>query len=396
MKSWLSGACTALLLASASFAAPAPAPAPRVEVRAGLGNVRAKLDAGEPVTIAFVGGSITALGGWGDGVVGRLQERYGKEAIFSVNAGLSATGSGVAAFRLDREILPHEPDLVVIEFAVNDAGTTPKKTIRAVEGIVRKIWSADPRTDILFVYLFEPSFEAAYGRGKRPRPVRSHEKVAAFHGIPSIDAGVVINQLHRAGALRLKGPRKPEAGAPPAFARDGIHPYARGHRIYARAVSQGLDSILAGPGARDHAGELDRPIVRNHWQAARKVPLAEWMMSGEWRRVTPEGATRRGITVWESAEAGATVEFGFKGEILKIYELRNAEVGGLEIRIGDEVLEPKSYRAPNAGPPLRVLHVRHPFDPETVQRVSIRVVPVEGEVHPVRLSDLLVLGEVVR
>ncbi len=392
--------CALIATESLGFAAPPVSePAPRVAVRGGLGNVRAKLEAGEPVTIAFLGGSITALPGWRDGLTRRWRARYGKDAVMAVNAGLSATGSDVAVFRLDDEVLAHRPDLVIVEFAVNDAEAAPNSIASAVEGIIRKIWTANPRTDIVFVYFFEPKFEELLRDGRWPRSMAAHERLAAHHGIPSIDAASVVAELVGDGDLRLRGARRAAAGTPPAFSRDGVHPHPNGHRIYERAVAAGLEEILTDSTPRDHSPQLERPLVLDHWEAAKRVPLATWMLDEHWRRLPSDatpGTAKRKIDIWESTAAGATLELGFTGRLLKFYEHRPSETGAVELRIDGELIAEESYRRLNAGPALRVLHVRHRFGEDLVHRVSLRVVaPKGGAFRPVRLGDLLVLGEVV-
>lgn len=384
-----------LLLAAAGFAVAAvKEPPPRVEVRDGLGNVRAKLEAGEPVTVVYVGGSITELPGWRDRVTRHLWRRHGEEAIRSINAGLSATGSDVAVCRLDDEVLAREPDLVVIEFAVNDAGAGPATIRAAVEGMVRKIWARDPATDILFVYLFAPEFEDAIASGARPPSIKTHESVATHYGIPSIDASVVVEGLHREGRLTLAGPKNAGEGGPEVFAPDGIHPYSHGQGIYGRAVVAGLDAIWSDSENGGGPHRLESRLSPDPWESARKVPLAAWMRGDGWRPVTgadAAGFESRAIEVFESPGEGATIEFGFRGTVLKVYEVRNiADPGQLEILVDGKPLEEDSFRPLNVGPRLRVLHVRHRFGGKKVQRVVLRAGP------GIRLGDLLVRGEVVR
>ena len=45
-----------------------------------------------------------------------------------------------------------KPDLVFIEFALNDNGTEKGKIARSMEGIVRRILKSNPLTEIVFVY----------------------------------------------------------------------------------------------------------------------------------------------------------------------------------------------------------------------------------------------------
>ena len=40
--------------------------------------------------------------------------------VRSVNAGIGATNSGYGALRVQRDVIAQQPDLVVVEYAVND------------------------------------------------------------------------------------------------------------------------------------------------------------------------------------------------------------------------------------------------------------------------------------
>ena len=57
----------------------------------------------------------------------------------------------------------------------------------------------------------------------------------------------------------------------------------------------------------------------------------------------------------------------------------------------------ETFRNPSSGPRLRLLHVRRKFDPDMEHRVSLRIIPPSDDPdgsRPVRLGDLLVVGEV--
>ena len=114
---------------------------------ANLARLQAVLDKaarGEKVTVAAIGGSITRgascktpkndpayterLGGeacWFDRTVAWFRQTFPQAEIIGINAGIGATPSFLGTFRLQRMVLDHQPDLVLVEFSVNDPSTRP-------------------------------------------------------------------------------------------------------------------------------------------------------------------------------------------------------------------------------------------------------------------------------
>lgn len=108
-----------------------------------------KARSGEAVTIAFIGGSITQ----GAGAIPINTECYAYKAYQSfakaygtgenvhfVKAGVGGTPSELGMLRFERDVLRDgtiEPDIVIVEFAVNDEGDETKGN--CYESLVRKI-----------------------------------------------------------------------------------------------------------------------------------------------------------------------------------------------------------------------------------------------------------------
>lgn len=112
--------------------------------RAGLPNLFARLQAGGPVRIAYLGGSITAAQGWRPKTLAWFRAQYPKAEVVEINAAISGTGSDFGACRVRGDVLAQAPDLVFLECRVNGGGGFEQKS---VEGIVRQIWKQSPRTD---------------------------------------------------------------------------------------------------------------------------------------------------------------------------------------------------------------------------------------------------------
>ena len=98
--------------------------------------MRSKLIHGDTVRIGVIGGSITQAEGYhsyGQGLCEFLGHNYPGTAFELINAGIGATNSRYACSRVHDDLLNRRPDLIVIEFAVNDAPADSA----TYEGLVR-------------------------------------------------------------------------------------------------------------------------------------------------------------------------------------------------------------------------------------------------------------------
>ena len=157
MSVYLPANTTVLTEANLNFIDPACTGVPPLANVEAIEAVKAKLAAGDPVTIVFFGDSITAQGardfrdGKGSFVVrfrASLHQRYGDREVIATKRAtvVEPTGSQIvvamsgqggnntndALKRLDAEVLAHNPDLVIILFGANDEnrrGTTNQNMV---------------------------------------------------------------------------------------------------------------------------------------------------------------------------------------------------------------------------------------------------------------------------
>jgi lysophospholipase L1-like esterase len=113
--------------------------------RNSLPNTFASLEAGKTVRIAYLGGSITAQEGWRPKTLKWFRDQFPTAKVEEINAAIGGTGSDLGIFRLKHDVLDHDPDLLFVEFAVNDGGAPPEQIHRCMEGIVRQTWRHNPR-----------------------------------------------------------------------------------------------------------------------------------------------------------------------------------------------------------------------------------------------------------
>jgi lysophospholipase L1-like esterase len=296
--------------------------------RDGLPNVAAKLKAGEPVRIAYLGGSITAATGWRPKTLAWFKAQYPKSEIIEINAAISGTGSDYSACRLQGDVLVQKPDLVFLECRVNGGGGYEAKS---VEGVVRHIWKENPKTDICFVYTIGQWMLKDLQAGRPPAFGRVMETVANAYNIPTIDLGVEVAQREKAGTLIFK------ADAPVAdklvFSKDGCHPGDAGHDLYCEIIARAMQKMLPTGAPQPHT--LPAPLESANWEVASLLPITNAVLSAGWTPVdTAKDAVYiddRGRThamlrgAVKSDRAGATITIKWNGTTVGMSDIPYGE-----------------------------------------------------------------------
>ena len=307
-----------------------------LKARDGLPNLFAKLKAGQDVRIAYFGGSITAADGWRVKTLKWFKETWPQAKLSEISAAIGGTGSDLGVFRCRQDVLQHKPDFVFVEFAVNDGGTPPDQIYRAMEGIVRQIWSADPNTDICFVYTLHTGMRKEYESHRLPRSAVAQERVADHYGIPSINVAMKIVEMAQAGKLIYKkekdagGADKPVPEGAIVFSADECHPLSTAHQVYCDVVADGIRKMEAAAQPAPHA--LKEPLVANNLERAKLVPLKPEMLSPGWKKLDPKTGLGKAFgsrlpEIWEGRAPGDKITFKFKGTAVKLYDLVGPDGG---------------------------------------------------------------------
>jgi lysophospholipase L1-like esterase len=323
---------------------PSPVKAVECRPRGGLPNFFAKAKAGGDVRVAYLGGSITAAPGWRVFSLDQLKKDFPKARFSEISAAIGGTGSDLGAFRVGHDVIAHKPDLVFVEFAVNDAGAPPEQILATMEGIVRQILRADASTDICFVYTLSEPMLPELAKGVFPRAAATMEAVADHYAIPSVHYGVEVNRRIADGTLVFKGekPEKLDAAATPLlFSSDGVHPHVEtGQRLYANVLTRALAEIqAAATAAAPHA--MPEPLRADNWEKAKLIPIEQSMLRGDWKRVTPADDERakafaaRMPVLWKAEKPGAELVVAYTGTRLGVYDLLGPGEGIVSVQVDD-------------------------------------------------------------
>ncbi|MBS0208926.1 MAG: hypothetical protein JSS27_08240 [Planctomycetes bacterium] len=314
-----------VLLGLVAFAARATAAEPRQSI----GRAIEKLKTKKSLTIGYLGGSITAGAGASDSrktswralTTAWFQQQFPDATIKEVNAAIGGTGSDLGAFRCPRDLLAKDPDLVFVEFAVNDGGSAEQRVKRATEGIVRQILLANPWAEIVFVYTTTKTLAPAYAQGELPKAVTYHHAIAQHYGIPEINVGrALVEQIAQGN------------GTWETLTTDGVHPNDAGYALYMKTIAEYLAAHqrdTPAPGSTD----LPDPLTNDPFSGAHMQDVTALYAPG-W---TKEEKSFAGHFPHYLAchEPGTELVHKFSGTTIGVFWLIAPDSGDIEWSIDD-------------------------------------------------------------
>ena len=325
------------------------APAQECRPRSGLPNFFAKATtAGAEVKIAYLGGSITAQPGWRPKTLAHIQKTFPTAKFSEINAAIGGTGSDLGVFRLKQDVLDAKPDLLFVEFAVNDGGAEPQQIFRCMEGIVRQTWRALPQCDIAFVYTITEQLAPPLLEGKFPRAASAMEEVAEHYGVPTIHMCMEVARLAKAGKLVWKAPlpKTPEEeaklGDQFVFAPDSVHPHVEtGHELYLQAVARSLPFIReASKASGPH--KLGTPFIATNYEHAKLLPINAATLTKDFALLDAKTDAfgkrwaNRMTSLHKGSQPGATLTFKFAGTRCSIYDIIGPDCGQVIVTVDDQ------------------------------------------------------------
>ncbi len=309
--------------------------------RGGVNNLFYKLDNQDTVKVAYLGGSITAQPGWRVYSREWLSDNNPETEIVEINAAIGGTGSPFGVYRLRDHVLQYNPDLVFVEFAVNDSNTEPEKITRSMEGIVHQIWQRDPAIDICFIYTIKEDFINIYQHDSLPASVTTMEKIADHYQIPSINFGPEVLRRVMDGQVLFTGDEAAKDTIE-VFSPDGVHPYPdSGHNIYRDVFANAFSQMQSKPSQGIASHKISISLIPN--------PLVNAQMIG-WNSIdTNEGlkpihiqdGTRfKGFSRYFDSlgegKPGDSISFNFRGKSLGFFDVIGPGAGILLVHIDGE------------------------------------------------------------
>jgi lysophospholipase L1-like esterase len=204
---------------------------------AAIAAVMKKAAAGEKVTIACIGGSITQ-GTISDGADDDKVEfetcyadlfhqwwtdTFPDTEIDFINAGIGATDSYLGVHRVQEDVLDYDPDLVLVEFSVNDDSSNFYKT--SYDNLVRSIYQADSSPAVMLLFMGQTNGSTS----------QEQDILVGFnYETPMVSYINVINDMMDTGVYTAE-----------QLSGDTVHPSALGHAIVGEILWKYLNNVNA-------------------------------------------------------------------------------------------------------------------------------------------------------
>lgn len=283
-----------------------------------------RLKNGEKLSVGFIGGSITqgtAASTSDECYAARIWQGLAEknDQLEYVNAGIGATDSYTGVHRIERDLFKDGvcPDLVFVEFSVNDTNALVNK--ESYDSLVRRILSQPNNPAVILIFTTQENGTSL---------VDTHIEIGKQYDLPMLSYKNIVFPEVQAGTLDWK-----------AISPDNIHPNSIGHGFiaemalrYLNGVEAELDSITEEPKPFD-AEPLTKDIYANAHMLNSKDITPETCENFEVKTVDsnfPDG--------W-SCEAGGTlvfkdIEFGNFGVMFR--RAPSGNLGKYEVYIDGE------------------------------------------------------------
>lgn len=225
-----------------------------------LAALMRRAEAGEPVTVACIGGSITqgtvAQGtldetldekkAYADIFFEWWQERFPETEITFVNAGIGGTDSYLGVHRLEQDVMCREPDLVLVEFSVNDGNDNFYK--KTYDNLLYNLLSDENAPAVMLLFMAQTNGTSA----------QANDVLVGFHyQVPMVSyANVMENMLEteRFTEKELSG--------------DGVHPSALGHAVTGEILWNYLNNVYAQRNSLESELPEPEPLTKADYKNA--------------------------------------------------------------------------------------------------------------------------------
>ncbi len=289
----------------------------------------AKAKSGNSLKIGCIGGSITAgaMASAEDNryinrLASSLQGLFPMSSFSIINAGIGATTSRFGCSRARDDLLVGNPDLIIIEYAVNDFWWDSVLNVQTIEGLVRQCMRLDSVPTLM---LFTTDSTGDTSRAHLQAMVGTH------YNLPIISYRNAMWPLITTGRLHWE-----------SIAVDDVHPNDNGHLIIANLLYSYIKTISSREDASTFVfSSMPSPLTTDLYEFAgihssnTDDPLSVKTNSG-WAQILKEN----GRVGYSSSNRGDSIVFsGNVNEVTIGYRYAGNLSGKMQIKLDGRIID---------------------------------------------------------
>ncbi|MGE9296430.1 MAG: SGNH/GDSL hydrolase family protein [Puniceicoccales bacterium] len=301
-----------------------------------------RAEAREPLRVAFLGGSVTWGANASDPLVTSyrglmmqwLRDQYPNTPIQFFDAAIGGTNSQLALFRLERDVLAYNPDLVFLDFTVNDgAGEDDIEKYTSYETLIRHLLENDIAVmPVLLMFKWHVKEVGA----EFPARHQGHLKIGEAYNLP------VANTIPHVSQAVADGRATVEVLWP----FDGAHPDDPGYELLFEAVRDRYAEAAQTPMP---ARILDEPLYGEYDNRTRltlrdtELPKGWEVMKTYRTSLWFDGLASRwmgDVAVASKEKQSGPLEVEFEGSLVGFFGERNGLAPDVNIYIDGELIPP--------------------------------------------------------
>ena len=268
-------------------------------------------ESGKGLTLAYIGGSITEGKNYSTPFTNYIKNTFAKGSFKEINAGLSGTSSVVGLVRAEKEVCSQNPDIVVIEFSVNDHEDIAYK--KCFESLIRK-------------FLEMPNEPAVIALITRSKGGYSSQKQMEASGkaldIPIISMDNALTKAFNSKFLQ-----------PGDYFADEYHPHAKGGQLVADCMAYYVRQAMRTENRSDSYTIPNKSAYGSeYWTCYNADPTKDLQNfnAGSFTRGTGYGKLPYGYT----ANGGNAMTFKTTGKgLIIVFKANSNNMGSVDVTV---------------------------------------------------------------
>ena len=309
---------------------------------------------GAQLRVGYIGGSITqgALAepiqnSFSNIIAPCMANIFNAKEVKLFNAGIGSTTSKYGAYRLQKNLLSKNLDVIFVDFAVNDLNN--QDFAESYEGIVRQILNHGKVAPVLLFFTTE--------NGDSSQSFQS--KIGKYYGLPMISVKDAIIPDVIGGKVKWA-----------EYSPDSVHPNNEGHNYIKKIICNHMQLQAKRPHIIDSIDPLI-PIYSKSWERAMLVSADELLVN----KKNGFKLEKKGFDepLWITNRPGSFISFAINSDRVDIIFRRSSKSSYVKITVDDK--PPQELNINNLGGPstnrlfLNLIgsDVRHGSNKHTIQ-----------------------------